>query len=75
MLPFLKNRKTPRIATEPQEEKLVNGSQDDHIEDQMSSELFDACQSKDASKFRSALEALVMNCFDFDGDENATDEE
>lgn len=68
-LPFLKNRRLPRIATEPMEEKLINGSSDDHLEAHCVGELMEAVQSKDVKKFRSAIEALVMNMFDY-GDEN-----
>ena len=69
-LPFLK-KKLPRVQQKPTEEKLINASSDDHIDDHCMSELFDACESKNASQFRSALEALVMNMFDHnqeDGD-------
>jgi hypothetical protein len=77
MLPFLKNRKTPRIATEPQEEKLVNGSQDDLINEHMLTELMEACTNKDVKLFRQALEGLIMNMLDMDsqGDNDAVDEE
>jgi len=70
MLPFLKNRKTPRIAP-PMEEKLVQGSQDDHINDQLLGELMGAVTDKDVKLFRQALEGLVTNMLNFDGDDNA----
>ncbi len=63
MLPFLKNRSWPRIA-KPMEEKMVNGSPDDHLEAHCAGELFEAIESKDVAKFRHALEALVLNCFE-----------
>jgi hypothetical protein len=69
-LPFLKTRRLPRIATEPTEEKLVNASGSDHVDDHCMGELFDAVQAKDVARFRSAVEALVLNLFDFEGDDN-----
>lgn len=69
-LPFLKKRRFPRMK-EPMSEKLVNGSGDDMLEDQMLDELMDAAHDKDPSKFRKALEALVMNSFDYGGDHAA----
>ena len=63
-LPFLKNRRLPRIQTEPTEEKLINGSASDHIDDHCATELMDATETKDVPKFRAALEALVLNCFE-----------
>ena len=69
-LPFLKTRRLPRIATEPMEEKLVNASESDHVDDHCIGELFDACQNKDVERFKSAVEALVLNLFDFDGEDN-----
>jgi hypothetical protein len=66
-LPFLKNRKMPRIAVDPMQEKLVQGSAQDHLEDHVSGELMDAVANKDVKAFRSAIEALLMGMFDFDG--------
>lgn len=68
-LPFLKNSKVPRIAEKPPEEVLVNGSSDELVDDQCMSELFEAVESKDVSKFRSALEVLIMNRFEQDNDD------
>lgn len=65
-LSFLKNRRIPRIKTEPQDEKLVNGSASDLLEDHCIGELMDAAQSKDIKRFRAALEALIMNMFDME---------
>lgn len=67
-LPFLKNRRMPRISTEPMGEKLAQGSASDHLEDHMTDELMDAVASKDVKQFRSAVEALLMNMFDWSGD-------
>jgi hypothetical protein len=63
-LPFLKKRRSPRIASEPQDSKLINGSPEDHIDDHMVGELMEAAKDKNIGKFRSALEALVLNCFE-----------
>lgn len=68
-LPFLKN-KLPRVAKEAPAEKMVNGSPEDHVEDHCIAELIDACEAKDVRKFRQALEALLLNSFDWDGDKD-----
>lgn len=47
------------------EEKLVQGSESDHLEDYCVGELMDACAQMDVKAFRAAFEALVMNCFDY----------
>ncbi len=62
-LPFLKQKSWPRIAPK-QEEKLINGSESDHLEDHCMKELMDAVESKDVKSFRAALEALILNCFE-----------
>lgn len=67
-IPFLKNSKRPRIAQEPSPEKLIQGSESDHIEHHCMQELFDSAPNKDVKRFRSALEALVMNCFEWGED-------
>ena len=72
-LPFLKNRRIPRIAVDPMEEKLVQGSADDHMHEHLLNELFDSHGAKDVKLFRQALEGLVMGMFDWDGDENEDD--
>lgn len=73
-LPFLKSRRTPRVNPDPIEEKLVQGSSDDHMNDHMLGELLDSYEAKDVKLFRQALEGLVMNMMDWDGDsENADD--
>lgn len=66
MLPFLKESKRPRIQSKPTEEKLIQGSASDHLEDHCIGELMDAVESKNVKAFRSAFEALIMNCFDDD---------
>lgn len=73
MLPFLKKRRLPRIQTEPNEEKLINASSEDHIDDHCIGEMFDAVESKDPKKFHQALEALFLNMFDWK-DADAADE-
>lgn len=64
-LPFLKHRKLPRIAVDPMQEKLVQGSSSDHLEDYVSGELMDAVANKDVKAFRSAIEALLMGMFEW----------
>ncbi len=70
LIPYLKN-KVPRVAPEPTAERLVNGSGSDHLDDHMTGELMEACANKNTQQFRNALEALVLNLFDWDGEENA----
>lgn len=65
MLPFLKNRRA-RSQTGPQEERLVQGSASDHLEDHCAQEMLDAIASKDVKRFRAAFEALILNCFDYE---------
>jgi len=68
-LPFLKARRTPRIKVDGlPDEKMINGPDDDVIDAHLCSELMKACEEKDAKKFRLALEALVLNAFEDDGD-------
>ncbi len=69
LLPFLKN-KLPRQAPEATSEQLVNGSASDHVDSQMMDELMEAVSQRNASQFRNALEALVMNLFDWEGDDD-----
>lgn len=64
-LPFLKQKRIPRVATESPDEKLINGDPDDYLEEHCTSELMDAFKARDPKLFRQALEALVMNCFEF----------
>ncbi len=68
LLPHLR-KLLPKIETEPREEKLINGSSDDMLERHLQSELFDAIMDKDVQKFRSALEACVLNLFEDQEDE------
>jgi hypothetical protein len=64
-LPFLKDKR-PRVAKDKPEEKLINASADDHIDDHAMGELFDACESKNTKQFLDAVAALVMNMFDYE---------
>ena len=70
MLPFLKGRKTHRVNPDPIEEKLVQGSADDHINDHLMGELMDSYAAKDVKLFRQALEGLVMNMMDWNQHED-----
>lgn len=69
-LPFLKNHSWPRIG-KPQDEKLVNASPDELVEQHLMGELMDAVERKDVGSFRKTMEALIMNMFDWDGDSDA----
>lgn len=69
-LPFLKNKKIPRVVTEPIDEKLVNASPEELLDDRCVDELMEAVKSSNVQQFRSALEALVINMFEQDGDED-----
>lgn len=46
------------------EEKMVNGSASDNLEAHCATELIKAVEDKNVDKFRNALEALVLNCFE-----------
>lgn len=70
LLPFLKNKR-PRVAPGPQDEKLVNASPEDHVAEYCIQELMDAVPKKDIKKFRDAVEALVMNMFEWDEEHDA----
>ena len=63
MLIFLKKSKWPRSAPD-MDEKSVGEDESDRLEEHCCGELMDAAMSKDVSKFRSALQALVMNLFE-----------
>lgn len=65
-LPYLKNRRMPRIAD--QSDETMTDS-DDPLEQHCVKELIEAVGNKDVKAFRAALEALILNCFD-DGDED-----
>lgn len=69
-LPFRKPR-LPRVATEMPEEKLINGSSDDYLNDSAVNELMEACSTGNKALFRSALEALVMNMFEESQDDGS----
>ncbi len=73
-LPNLKARKYPRVAPKPTEEKLVQGSESDHLENYCAGELFDAVKDRNPTAFLAALEALVLNCFDYEGEDDERDE-
>lgn len=70
-LVFLKNKSWPRIAP-PMDTHLVNPSSSDLLEEHCTSELMAAATNHDPTKFRSALEALVLNLFDTDLPDDAT---
>lgn len=65
-LPFLKQARLPRVAPEAPDQKLVQGSESDLLDDHCFHELMDAVRAKDVKLFRQALEALVLNCFEED---------
>lgn len=60
---FLKSRKWPRVAP-PMEEKSYGLSASDKLDQHCTEELMEAMGSKDVKRFRSALEALIMNMFE-----------
>lgn len=67
-LPFLKAKKTPRVAKPGEDTTLVNGSPEDHLELHCISELMDAIANKDVRLIRDAIHSLTMNCFDWSED-------
>lgn len=66
-LPFLKNKKLPRVTSEVQDEKIYNGNSDDYLEKHLIEEMMDAHHEKDTKKFRQALEAVVHGMFVAEG--------
>ena len=64
LLPFLKEKKLPRVAPESEHSKDYGGSLSDQVDDYCIGELMDAVKDKNVSGFRKALEALVLNCFE-----------
>lgn len=58
MLPFLKNKKLPRIAG-PIGEVKYGYSEDENMSEDAIKELLAAVESKDASKLMQAISALV----------------
>jgi len=62
-LPFLKQKKFPRVA-KPMEEKSYGMSSEDNLEEYCIDELMEAVSKKDVSAFRKGLEALVINSFE-----------
>lgn len=60
----------PRMEQEKPSDKMVNASASEHLDHAMAGEHFDAHKEKDPKKFRSSLEAMVMNMFDHDGEEH-----
>jgi hypothetical protein len=69
-LPFLKEKKWPRIA-KPMEEKSYGLSSEDYLEDFCIEELMDAVEHKHVGQFRKALEVLILNCFEEEEEEHA----
>ena len=63
-LPFLKKRKTNHQPA-PQPEKSVGLSPDEQLDDHTVEELMQAVQDRNTQQFKSAIEALVRNAFDY----------
>ena len=65
MQPYLEKEKNgPRVAQDPMPDKLVNGNADDELEHACIQELMEAVKDRDAKKFRQAVEALILTCFE-----------
>lgn len=64
MLPFLKSNNG---SESPREEKSIGGNANERLEDHCIDELMSAVESKNVMSFRSAIEALVLNCFEDGG--------
>ena len=50
------------------DEKTVNASLEEKLEEHLFSELMAAASQKDVTRFREAIEALVLNCFEEETD-------
>lgn len=61
-LPFLKNKKIPRIADPKRNEPMDDDL--DALESHCVGELMEAVERKDIKAFMAAIEALVLNCFE-----------
>lgn len=72
-LPFLKNRRLPRIQTEAPMEEMVQGPESDVVDHYVCNMLLQAIKDKDVAALRECIDSLVMNAFDWDG-EDASDE-
>lgn len=59
-LPFLKQKKWPRIAA-PQEEKTYNASYDDQLEAHLAKELRESIASDSPQQLRRTLEAVMLH--------------
>ena len=71
LLPHLR-KLYPKVEQPAGEERLINASAEEMLEQHLRTELFDAIHEKDPAKFKSALEAVILNCFEEateDGDE------
>lgn len=68
LLPYLKYKRWPRVAQGAPDEKLVKANSSQHLDDACMGEIFEAVEKRDTSKLRSALEALVRNQFEWEGD-------
>lgn len=62
-LPFLKEKKWPRIA-KALEERSYGLSVSEALEDHCIGELMEAYETKNLMAFRHALEALILSCFE-----------
>ena len=52
------------------EQKSYNLSPDEMLDDYCAGELMEAVKAKDVSAFRKAVEALTMNCFEFEEEQH-----
>ncbi len=68
-LPFLKARRTPRVKSD--DSSVISVDSDDDFDLHVSRELISALESKDVRSFRDAIEALVLNAFECEEDDDA----
>lgn len=72
-LPFLKRRKLPRIEQSAPETKLVNAGPEELIDASCSADFLEAVQKRDPRKLLEAIDALVWNAFDWNGNDGRED--
>jgi hypothetical protein len=77
-LPFIKAHKMPRIAKPGEdklpEEKIINGSDDDMLNDHVATELMNAFTTGDKSQMMAALEVVIRNVMDKMNEPTQTEE-
>jgi hypothetical protein len=67
---FLKKYKLPKIAMPPPEEKVVNASAEEMLENHLLQEVISAFENRDAIGLRQALEAYILHCIEEESEDD-----